>query len=288
MLILRRLIGIIILILLCVVVTNAQSQRATPSGREKSKPQQQEVKTKQQQPASDQRGTEQSPLIVKTVNPPKTEAETNQERQERSKKASHDWWFLVFTALLAVFALIQVGVLIWQGYSMEGTLQLTREATAVAKESADATKESVETLKSAERANLFVMVQHAEDAPHVKWFCDFIVFNAGRTPAILTNVNGSYERVAHGDAIPNISPEGDHGITPDTMIIAGSPGIEDTKTFRARKSQAFRGDYRLVCIGRIQYKDIFGASRETGFCWEYMDDIREFQPINDPKRNYHT
>lgn len=177
----------------------------------------------------------------------------------------NDFFLLLFTFALAVFTFFLTIASIWQGYQL---------------------KRSVDSFRNTERANLVVMVQHPEDMSHIKSLCDFIVVNAGRTPAILTNINGSYEKIDSGNTIPKISPQGDHKIVPETIIIG--IGAENSKPFRAKNEQAFRDDNRLICIGRIQYKDIFGNSHATGFCWEYLFDVEEFRPINDPNCNYHT
>jgi hypothetical protein len=271
---LKRLIGLTIITLLFVITANAQSQRPTPRPRVGSNPPKIQTSPKQQTTEYDKRDTEQLPFVVKTITPPKTQEEIDQSRKEHDEKTAIDNSLVRYTGILAIATAFLVLITIilsivgwWQGKQL---------------------KRSVDSLIATERAYLFVTVQHAEGTPHVKWFSEFIVFNGGRTAAILINVNGSYEKVAPGDTIPQISPDGDHGITPNTIIIPGSPGIDDTKSFRAKKSQAFCADNRLVCIGRIQYKDIFGVLHDTGFCWEYMFDIEEFRPINDPKCNYHT
>jgi hypothetical protein len=304
MLRLRRLIWIIILIFLCVISVNAQSQRPTPSGREKGKPQQQEIKTKQQQPASDQRGTEQAPLVVKTVNPPKTEAETNQDRQDRAKKASHDGWFLVFTGLLAAFALIQVGVLIWQGCSMKGTLQLTREAAAVAKESADAAKESADAIQSAERAYLFVEVRLNSDNPNENRIIigdnhiEIIATNLGRTPAVILNIQKFCQEHPDRTAIDNLVKDIDRvasnkptAITPGTRVIGGGDSGRIFNAIFPVNNEQFRDigieTAILACLGVIQYKIVFGEIHKTVFCWEYEPRFG-FGPDENPKHNYYT
>jgi hypothetical protein len=131
---------------------------------------------------------------------------------------------------------------------------------------------------------------HDDRVSFSKFDCKFTVYNAGRTAAILTNVNSFYKILPIEDTIPEISSQDDHGIVPDTIIIGGSPGIWDSKPFETTCHDTDPGDssIRWICRGRIQYKDIFGDIHETGFCWEYVPSAKEFYPIKDSKCNYRT
>src|SRR5208283_6239516 len=47
---------------------------------------------------------------------------------------------------------------------------------------------------------------------------------------------------------------------------------------------------KLLCYGRIEYKDIFGQTHETGFCWEWVPSVSggSFRPTDNTDLNYYT
>jgi len=261
---LKKLFCSTIIVLSFVMTTYAQLEGPPPSLGPKRNPPQAQTTDKHQKPESDKRGTEEMPFVIKIISTPKSQAEIDQKRQEHKEKASQNWWLVRFTGLLFAATVLLAIFAFWQGYQM---------------------RRSVNSLITSERANLFVRVQHPVRDGHyiVTQFAEFTVINVGRTPAILTSVNGSYEKIPHGDPIPRISSQGDHEIVPNTIIIGTIP-----EHFRAIKSHPLTRDYRLICIGRIQYKDIFEVSHETGFCWERIPHTGEFEAIKDAKCNYHT
>jgi hypothetical protein len=69
---------------------DARSQQPSPSSREPRHPAQAQSNGPQQPAATDQRGTEQSPIIVKVLPTPKTDAETAQEAEDRKEKSAND------------------------------------------------------------------------------------------------------------------------------------------------------------------------------------------------------
>lgn len=284
---LRNFVGSIIIVLLFVIAVNGQSHRPPPSPGELSKPVQKQSTSKQQPSKNDQRGTEQSPLVVKTINPPKTEAETNQEREDREEKAANDWKLVWFTALLVFVTAVLAGVAVWQGYQM---------------------RRSVESQCHADRAHVFVKVrlnpsnEHASeiirfgtDQPTEIIPIEVIAANHGKTPAILMSVIRIVD-VFDDNKLDKVFYQVTSEFT--STIVPGAELI-DSVAERALNVHFFMDDNkrqlitnqanRIVCFGCIQYKDIFGASHDTVFCWEYQDLIENFYPnIKDTKRNYRT
>jgi hypothetical protein len=72
----------------------------------------------QNQPTSDQRGTEQAPFIVKAA--PKSEAEAAADAKEREEKSRLDRQLVKYTLYLAIIALLQFGALIAQAVFVAG------------------------------------------------------------------------------------------------------------------------------------------------------------------------
>jgi hypothetical protein len=120
-----------------VIVINAQSQEPYPNPRELSNPIQEKVISRQQPSKNDQRSTEQSPLIVKTIDTPKAQERTNQERNNNEERAANDSHLVWFIGLLVLFTAVLAVVGFWQGRQL---------------------KRSVDSLCRVERANIFVRV----------------------------------------------------------------------------------------------------------------------------------
>jgi hypothetical protein len=93
---------------------------------------QQQNETQEQKAATDQRGTEQLPLIVQPL-PTKKNAEiTEQEKREAKEKTDSDWWTRLLGILTIVALFGQLVVFIAQAYFLKGTLTATAEAANAA------------------------------------------------------------------------------------------------------------------------------------------------------------
>ncbi len=180
-----------------------------------------------------------------------------------------------FTVLLVIFTAVLAGVAIWQGYHL---------------------KKSVNSLRNAERAYIFVKVRLRDDTiktipeKATENFCEYVVMHKGKTPAILMSVNvfaGVYKK-----DIPGITSNPARTIPPGTIIIGDIPDdMSFSAPFWITKEELELIDEfsaRLVCMGLIQYEDIFGIPHETGFCWEYQSRVKDFDPADDHERNYRT
>jgi hypothetical protein len=65
-----------------------------------------------QHPTADQRGTEQSPLVVKIAPATKSEAEVTEERRERDEKSANDRETILFNGYLVTIGAAQLFVFI--------------------------------------------------------------------------------------------------------------------------------------------------------------------------------
>jgi hypothetical protein len=289
----------------------AQSQHPAPTPGKQSKPVQEKANATTQEPYADQRGTEQSPLVVKTIQPPKTQEEIDREKADHDEKAANDRRVIDYTGALAdytralawltgglvIVALFQFGVLIYQVRLFGKSAAAAQLAADSARKSADATIETVDaiqaqvrTMQAQDTAYLFVKVR----AFNRDWRFDqgdnpgqIIVKNHGKTPAILmkiSDVSGVFQ------GFPDADSWIDRNIIPETII---NPGEDEllSVNFRIGENQlqsVIDGGYPLVSLGCIYYEDVFGNERKTGFCWQYDYWQNELQPIDDKKYNYRT
>src|SRR5712691_2328129 len=116
----------------------AQSQQPPPSGSPTNGPPQTQPQTNQQPTATDQSGAEQSPIFVKVIPTPKTDAEATQDAKDREEKSAADWWIVRWTGAVAIFTFVLACVGMWQGIQL---------------------KRSVDILSQAERAQIFIIVR---------------------------------------------------------------------------------------------------------------------------------
>jgi hypothetical protein len=103
------------------------SQNPTPTPRKIGQPQQQHSASTQEPAPAGQRGTEQSPLIVKTLPTVKTQAETDQDTEDRRQKTANDRRLVIFTGVLAVAAILQLFVYGYQAKKLRETVESAGE-----------------------------------------------------------------------------------------------------------------------------------------------------------------
>ena len=146
------LLATLVAVAMLLVIDGAQSKRHAqqPQQSAKSQPQLQQP---QQAPASDQHGTEQSPLSVKVIPAPKSEEEAARERQEREEKAELDQKLVKFNGDLAHYTLVLAIVAMLQFLALFVQAVFLRLAFKATKKSADIAEASLVTL---ERASVFM------------------------------------------------------------------------------------------------------------------------------------
>jgi hypothetical protein len=151
----------------------ATLQNPSPSRAIVSQNQQHNTRNAQQKTADDQRGTEDSPFVVKVLPTPKTQEEETQEAQDRAEKASNDRKLVAFTGklviatyILAAIALFQACVFIWQGIQLKRTVA--------------ATQANADAIISGQRAWMTVRLK-----PVTGFDFELQVANFGQTPGIV-------------------------------------------------------------------------------------------------------
>jgi hypothetical protein len=141
------------------VLLLAWSQNPRPTPRKISKLQQQQSTAAQQPDAADQRGTDQSPLVVKTLPSVKTQAEAEQDANDHKEKSTNDWHVVELTGVPAVIAFLQLLVYTYQAKKLRETVQSAGEQAEAmerhigeAARSADAMEKIANTIQTGNRA----------------------------------------------------------------------------------------------------------------------------------------
>src|SRR5260221_8795277 len=93
---------ILVTVAIATVAASPESNRPAPSSRKANQPPQSQSTSPNQPSAPDQRGTEQSPLVVKSLPPPNADEEARRQQEERENKSSADWWMVRLTGVIGL------------------------------------------------------------------------------------------------------------------------------------------------------------------------------------------
>ena len=134
-------------------------QNPVPTPGKPSRPKRKQSAASQQPANSDQRGTERSPLVIKTLEPTKSQAEAEQEAKDRQQKATNDGWIVILTGILSVVAIGQLGIYLYQAIKLRETVAAAGEQSRAmeryigeASRSADAMEKIVTTIEAGNKA----------------------------------------------------------------------------------------------------------------------------------------
>lgn len=209
----------------------------------------------------------------------------------------------IATAFIAAFT-----VMLW--FTNRKLWKVSYKAAKAAEKSANAAKKTADALQSAERAHVFVKVKltaSKKDALEIINYgnnqggkmivIELIATNYGKTPAILMNINhiaDIFDDIEIDDLLLKGASDPTIAIVPGAELIGS--GINEARSFPVlflmddkKRELISNHAYKIVCFGRIQYKDVFDVSHDTVFCWEFNKLIDDFYPGNkDHKRNYRT
>ena len=262
----------------------AQSQPPVPRAREgkRDQPQSQPTAT-QQQSSADQRGTEQSPIVVKVQPSPKTDQETAKEKDKEQQESSDKRWtrgLAGLTALVAILQSILIGVqariaskqnkiLESQSTIMDGQLRATEEAANAAKKSAEVAERA---LIATQRAFLSVKEINLtrfknDDGQLVGFGFKPVLINAGQTPAL--NVRLRIDKLGESNhTTTSAFPTGTESLSSASVAprveIAGAEiliSLDDVAKITSKEIALFIHAY-------VEYRDIFEgtALHRTMFC----------------------
>jgi len=232
-------------------------------GQSQRKPPREENKTTQQSAAPDQRGTEQSPAIIKLIPTPKTAEETEADRKEKEDKNKSDVSMIRLTGALALIGFLQLLVFGWQGIQLRLAVSAAKAATELGN------KEFISTHRP--RMTVYGLAFGGSMASDKPVPISFRYVNSGDSDAKVTGIGSHVFRLTgtmmpaeieftHQEITPPIDfPSGMHGIrlTPGTILpdVVIETGVSTDK---------------IVCVGYVLYRDGNGTRRQAGFC-RYFD-----------------
>jgi hypothetical protein len=221
---------------------------------------------------TDQRGTENSPLVVKLRTTKDSDKEAADEADYAKQEAADNRYLLVVTCILAVAALLQWAVMVWQA------CLLNRQ-----------TKTQVAEYKAANRPEITVqsvtarlMVNNSRETIGASVTC----FNRGRVRAINVVVHGNIVRSrpmqdAHGPVIQTRSSVINRGMAHQFYIDSEYP-LSDQAVLDSSAGQA-----RLYCYGNIAYEsEGVGYVGRTGFCYVWDSQKENWYSADIPELEY--
>lgn len=245
----------------------------------KNKPQQ-----PKQTPASNQRGTEQSPLFVKTILTPKTQEETERDEADRKEKSANDRHAMQLTVALAVIAFLQFLVYAYQSWKLKQTVKAAGEQSAAmerhigeATRSANAMEKIATVIDSGNvaimRAYLSVVIgaaNYQDRQEGIKFEAKPLLVNTGSTPArnvriwIGARIIPHPQAEAFNYARPNevakatgvCAPHQNYGLSAIVADLIPDVEVPDIKHGRTGA---------LTVWGIVTYDDIFGEHHTTKF-----------------------
>lgn len=241
--------------------------------------------TGSQLPATpEQRGTEQSPLVVKILTSPKAKPETTEEAAQSDGKTANDRHIVYLTGALALIALLQLLVYAYQAKKLRETVDSAKSQSEAmdrhiteASRSATAMETIAANIQSGNhavlRAYVSVVVGTAayQERPNTKFAGSPTVINSGFTQARNVRIQ---KRAAiltvpppedFAFLLPPINPQDGHATIgahqPYTLTAVVDDFVEDAEIDSIKK-----GVEKAVYVwGLITYDDIFGEEHHTRF-----------------------
>lgn len=292
---------------LLLMVGIAQSQNPSPSPIKSG--QQKEIKSAQTDKKTQKEiyGSQESPAFIKIIPAKKTPEQTTHEAYEHDEKPSLDrgltygtiayaaftFFLFLVTSFLAIFT-----YKLWRDASETSKRQARemQDSLAIAKQSADASRDSADAAVSAEMPFLYPRASqinlHPMTVPtdaqqtHVpSVFVDFR--NIGKTPAILTRVGVKFI-LTEQDQLPTTPPtiEEINSVGRDDVIAPDGTGGGRKWPFERQISadeiRRLIGDtkgnfLRFYVVGYVIYYDVFDSRHVRRFCMKVRNN--GFQPM---------
>lgn len=232
------------------------------------------------------------------------EASTSNNQQSQWEKWREP--ITIVTALLVIVGLGQLGLFWRQLAIIRESLIDAKKAADAAKEAADAAKVSADHIPRVERAYLFLALtikhdlrEHALTTTGTRSTIRFNFHNHGRTPAILKELHGM-AKYWPGQQWPAMTDAGRQTVQTGVVVSGNSTISEDDYAIqfpltKQERELAAAGKGRILFWGKIIYSDVFGNSRETGWCRQFHEDKEAgdaggigFYFAGDETLNYYT
>lgn len=241
--------------LLVYAISYGQAPTPTvPSNKPKS-----QSTSEQKKAATDQRGTEHSPLVIKILESEHANQKAANVPEERDHKAAFNWWGIPTDGWLVIFTcgLFVATLLLWLA-----TRKLVKGAQ--------------DTAERQLRAYLLPIFGNVRDfGSHVTTKTQVILQNTGQTPAY--DVRTRFWISAEGFPLRGDLPRPHLGDTPSRGLVGREGKMNlDTETSRPltveEVTEIRRGAQAVFIYGDIDYLDAFGKPRYTRFIYFYGGD----------------
>jgi hypothetical protein len=242
----------------------------------------------QQAPQTDQRGTEQSPLMVKVLVSPKTQTEADQDAEDRKEKSANDRHIVELTGALAVIAFLQFLVYAYQAKKLRETVKSAGEQSeAMERHIGEAARSAtaMETIANKiEDGNRMIMRAYVTTLiggavyqerrvgqGDLKFEAKVTVLNTGNTPARKVRIRKKAEILPvpipqdFAYPLPDFEVNSTYatiGAHQNYVIAAIVPDfVADGEVATIKE-----GSGKALCVwGEIIYEDIFGSPHATKF-----------------------
>lgn len=264
---------LVALLFLLFAATAAFSQQLPPAKGKSGQP--------QQPSATDQRGTQQAPLVVKILPTPKTTEEAAQEAKERNEKEALDRRITDATDNIAYFSKILAAVagllflaLIFQAWMLRRTINISR---------------------ASERA--YVTMSH--EAPGVvfetegKSSLTIKIKNYGRTPAKVTDTLLKPVILPPSEKLPpkpNYMRDREENLESPKAFLVRDDCFIVTEYFDTKEQTVAiqEGTAILYLIGYVDYVDAFDKRHRGGYARKYVlsDKINNLKLVPDSAYTY--
>jgi hypothetical protein len=268
----------------------AKSQRPPPTEWKAGQPEQQQpnAPAPQQPPATDQRGTDQSPFIVKTLPTQSAQEDAEQAKKEREARASNDQEVIKFNSRLVIIGCLQLVVFAlqlivfgYQAWKLRQTVAATEKAVDAAKGALIATARPRIIVRKVEA--IFQM------PPNRSVSAQFAITNVGGSRTVLIERNAildtSYRQ--RGNPFPKYVGS---AVSNEYWLESGEP-LYATANFANPHTDPTEENIRsgaspLFLFGFVKYRDEAGVVREMGFGRQFDPKANRFRPLNDQEVEY--
>ncbi|HEX4486880.1 MAG TPA: hypothetical protein VH088_11465 [Terriglobales bacterium] len=239
---------------------------------------------------TDKRGTNEAPLVVKTLPPVKAQAEIEQETKDRKDKSANDRNIVKLSAVLALVAALQLFVYSYQAYKLRETVKSAGEQAEAmerhigeAARAATAMEKIATTIDGGNRAVMRAYVtvtvgtaiyqeRRGPGQSDLYFEARPNLLNTGGTPARRVRIK------TKADILPIPIPEDftyplpDDPVKPSFGAVVGAHqthimfGSVERFVPDAEVASIKQGTDKALCVwGVVTYEDIFGVPHSTKF-----------------------
>jgi hypothetical protein len=248
-------------------------------------------KSTEQPTATNKRGTEEVPLIVKVLPTQKAPDDAKHEAEQQSDKSESDWWLVKLTGVLGVMALLQLLAFCWQGIQLKRSVDFMRDEFVTSHRPKLSIRD-IRVWQGVDGYEAFNKTTPFEFVAGEKVYAHLTIVNTGDTNAHIT-CQGAIVYWSK-EPLPMVRPyirTAWQSLDPQPRLLPGQ-GLEwsgiasiekmgdEAADITIRREQLIGSAWRLYVMGFVRYCDDREIVRETRFCRVWTTE-RRFSPIGD-------